>query len=169
MTHQTMTRQTIDCRSAPNEVGCTLTISGGPEEVLAAAVQHAVTVHGHSDTPELREMLRGALVEAPTVSAPGAFLQLFEFTTDHAGEEIADIQRRWAEAIGDDARVRWSVLGRDRAQTGRYVAVVEFPSHDDAMVNSAHPATATFATELSALCQTGPQFHDLDVYTADSY
>ena len=169
MTPQTMTRQIIDCRSAPNDVGCTLAISGGPAEVLDAAVQHAVAVHGHADTPELREMLRGALAEQPTVSAPGAFLQLFEFTTDHPGEAVSAIQRRWADAIGDDVRVRWSILGRDRAQSGRYVAVVEFPSYDDAMVNSAHPATATFATELIALCRSGPQFHDLDVYTADSY
>jgi len=166
---QSITRQSIDCRSVPNEIGCTLALSGTPDEVLAAAVQHAVTVHGHTETPELRDMLRGALTEQPTVSQPGAFLQLFEFTTDHPGEAVSAIQRRWADAIGDDVRVRWSILSRDRSQNGRYVAVVEFPSYDDAMVNSAHPATATFAAELTALCRSGPQFHDLDVYTADSY
>ncbi|MBS0494703.1 MAG: DUF1059 domain-containing protein, partial [Proteobacteria bacterium] len=28
-----------------------------PKELLEAAVQHAVSVHGHKDTPELRQQL----------------------------------------------------------------------------------------------------------------
>jgi len=59
-----MTRKMIDCRAVPNEVGCTLTIAGQEEELLDAAVAHAVAKHGHQDTPELREMLRGALTDA---------------------------------------------------------------------------------------------------------
>ena len=58
-----MTRKTLDCRSAPNDVGCTLAISGEPDELVAAAAQHAVTVHGHADVPELREQLRGLLAD----------------------------------------------------------------------------------------------------------
>lgn len=54
----------IDCRSVPNEIGCTLAISGQEEEVLDAAVAHAVAKHGHEDTPELREMLRTSLRDA---------------------------------------------------------------------------------------------------------
>jgi hypothetical protein len=34
-----MTRKTIDCRTAPNDVGCTLTISGEPGELVAAAAR----------------------------------------------------------------------------------------------------------------------------------
>ncbi len=58
-----MTRKIIDCRATPNEAGCTLTIAGEPQEVLDAAALHAVTVHGHTDGPDLRAMLRGALAE----------------------------------------------------------------------------------------------------------
>jgi predicted small metal-binding protein len=57
-------RKMIDCRSVPNEIGCTLTIAGQEEEVLDAATAHAVAKHGHEDTPELREMLRGGLQDA---------------------------------------------------------------------------------------------------------
>jgi len=32
--------------------------------VLDAAVAHAVAKHGHQDTPELQEMLRGGLQDA---------------------------------------------------------------------------------------------------------
>ena len=60
-----MSRKTIDCRSMPNEVGCTLSISGEEEEVLRAASQHAVDVHGHEASPELTEGLRSMLQDAP--------------------------------------------------------------------------------------------------------
>jgi len=59
-----MTRKMIDCRKVPSDIGCTLTIAGTEEEVLDAAVAHAVAKHGHEDTPELREMLRGGLETA---------------------------------------------------------------------------------------------------------
>jgi predicted small metal-binding protein len=59
-----MARKMIDCRKAPSESGCTLTIAGEEEEVLDAAMVHAATKHGHSETPEMREMLRGSLEPA---------------------------------------------------------------------------------------------------------
>jgi predicted small metal-binding protein len=59
-----MARKMIDCRSMPNEIGCTLTIAGEEDEVLDAAAAHAVAKHSHQDTPELREALRGALTNA---------------------------------------------------------------------------------------------------------
>ena len=54
-------RKVIDCRKLPSETNCTVTISGKEEEVLPLAVYHAVTVHGHKDTAELREQLRDML------------------------------------------------------------------------------------------------------------
>lgn len=33
-----MTRKTIDCRAVPNDVGCTLAITGEPGELVTAAV-----------------------------------------------------------------------------------------------------------------------------------
>jgi predicted small metal-binding protein len=54
-------RKVADCRAYPSEQNCSLTIAGTEQEVLDAAVQHAVSAHGHTDTPELREQLRGML------------------------------------------------------------------------------------------------------------
>jgi predicted small metal-binding protein len=51
----------IDCRDYPSEKNCSLKISGKEDEVLEAAVQHAVSVHGHQNTLELREELRPLL------------------------------------------------------------------------------------------------------------
>lgn len=54
-----MARNFIDCREYPSEINCTVSLSADSEaELLEAAVQHAVAVHGHTDTPELRETLR---------------------------------------------------------------------------------------------------------------
>ena len=55
-----MTRKAIDCRNYPSEMNCTVVLSADSErELLDASVQHAVAVHGHHDTPELRQQLKG--------------------------------------------------------------------------------------------------------------
>jgi predicted small metal-binding protein len=56
-----VSRKYIDCREMPSESNCDLAMSGSEEHILQAAVTHAVTAHGHQDTPELREQLRAAL------------------------------------------------------------------------------------------------------------
>jgi predicted small metal-binding protein len=59
-----MARKYIDCRQFPSETRCTVTISAdGEKELLDVAVQHAVAVHGHEDTPEFREQLKEAIRE----------------------------------------------------------------------------------------------------------
>ena len=53
-----MPRMFVDCREYPSEKNCTVAISADTkEELIDAAVQHAVTVHGHHDSPELRHEL----------------------------------------------------------------------------------------------------------------
>ncbi|WP_284577054.1 DUF1059 domain-containing protein [Streptomyces sp. 2P-4] len=54
-------RKVADCRDYPSEMNCTLTITGEEEEVIRAAAEHAASVHGETDTPELRETLRKML------------------------------------------------------------------------------------------------------------
>ena len=51
-------RKVADCRDMPSESGCTLAISGEEDEVVRAAAEHAASVHGHTDTPELRDEIR---------------------------------------------------------------------------------------------------------------
>jgi predicted small metal-binding protein len=54
-------RKSIDCRDYPSENNCSLKICGTEQEVLDAAVQHAVSAHGHENTPELRDQIRSRL------------------------------------------------------------------------------------------------------------
>ena len=68
----TGTRKVIDCRNFPTDKNCSLAISGTEEEVLDLAVLHASTVHGHENTPELREQIRSMLADESEVRAATA-------------------------------------------------------------------------------------------------
>jgi predicted small metal-binding protein len=63
-----MTRYYVDCREMPSETNCDLAMAGSEEHLVEAAANHAMTAHGHDDTPELRDEIRGAMKE----EVPGA-------------------------------------------------------------------------------------------------
>ncbi|AXK38474.1 DUF1059 domain-containing protein [Crenobacter cavernae] len=67
-----MGRLYIDCREYPSESHCSLAMSAdSAEELLEAAVQHAVAVHQHQDTPEFRQQIRQLFKEGtPPVESP---------------------------------------------------------------------------------------------------
>jgi hypothetical protein len=65
-----MERVMADCRRFESDSDCQLTIIGPADDVVAAAVQHAVASHGHEDTPELREGIRSTL-EPESAYVPG--------------------------------------------------------------------------------------------------
>jgi predicted small metal-binding protein len=67
-----MPRQYLDCREFPSESNCTVAIAADNErELLEVAVQHAVTVHGHTDTPEFRKQLASIIkTGTPPLEAP---------------------------------------------------------------------------------------------------
>ncbi|SNS52364.1 Protein of unknown function [Noviherbaspirillum humi] len=67
-----MTRKFIDCREFPSDMNCTVALSAdSDEELLEAAVQHAVAIHGHQDTPELRQQLGQLFREGtPPINRP---------------------------------------------------------------------------------------------------
>jgi predicted small metal-binding protein len=53
-----MARMVVDCRDYPSEMNCTVAISADTKkELVDAAAQHAVAVHGHQDSPQMREQL----------------------------------------------------------------------------------------------------------------
>ncbi|AJP56284.1 hypothetical protein UC34_03255 [Pandoraea vervacti] len=67
-----MTRKYIDCREFPSETNCSVALSADSEnELLEAAVQHAVTVHKHADSPALRSQLKTLFHDGtPPVESP---------------------------------------------------------------------------------------------------
>lgn len=59
-----MARMMADCRRFPSESNCSMVFIGEEDELVRAAAEHAVSVHGHEDTPEMREQFRGFLEPA---------------------------------------------------------------------------------------------------------
>lgn len=164
-----MTRMTMDCGTVPSESNCSLVITGEEDEVLRAAVAHAVEVHGHTDDAVLSEGIRASLTEATELDLqPGGFVQLIELRTDRA-DELTTMGKAWAEAIGPDRTARWRVLAADRNNPGRFLQLVAFPSYEAAMVNSKHPATNTFGEKLNHLSDGPVDFHDLDVQQVEVF
>jgi len=67
-----MGRKFIDCREFPSDNACSIAISADSEqELLEAAVQHAVSVHKHEDSPEFRQQLKSLFKEGtPPIERP---------------------------------------------------------------------------------------------------
>ena len=63
-----MGRMMADCRRWPSDINCSLTIIGEEDEVVSTAAEHAASVHGHEDTPELRKQLKEFLEPAEQYS-----------------------------------------------------------------------------------------------------
>lgn len=63
-----MSRKMADCRRWPSESNCSLVIIGEEDEVITAAAEHASSVHGHQDTPEMRAQLKDLLEPAEAYS-----------------------------------------------------------------------------------------------------
>jgi predicted small metal-binding protein len=64
-----MSRMMADCRRFESESDCSLVIIGEEDEVVRAAAEHAASVHGHEDTPEMREQLMALLEPAEAYQA----------------------------------------------------------------------------------------------------
>ncbi|WP_432720949.1 DUF1059 domain-containing protein [Jeongeupia wiesaeckerbachi] len=60
-----MSRKYIDCRDYPGST-CSVKISADTDaELLEATIEHAVKVHGHQDSPELRTQLSAMFKDEP--------------------------------------------------------------------------------------------------------
>ena len=94
------------------------------------------------------------------------FVQVIEITTTKVAE-VEELMSDWVAATQGHRSAQRSLLTKDRDRADTYVQVVEFPSYEEAMANSALPETAAFAERLSALCISGPTFRDLDVVRID--
>ncbi|SUA90301.1 Uncharacterised protein [Pandoraea pulmonicola] len=67
-----MVRKYIDCREFPSEMNCSVALCADSEsELLEAAVQHAISVHKHADSQELRSQLKTLFHDGtPPMEAP---------------------------------------------------------------------------------------------------
>ncbi|MBB5154043.1 DUF1059 domain-containing protein [Saccharopolyspora phatthalungensis] len=162
-----MARKIADCRKYPSEINCSLTIIGEEEEVLRAATEHAVSVHQHQDTPELRAQIRDLLVDETAAADGMSFVQLIEFKTGKRAE-LDRLLDEWEEATGGKRTATRAVLAQDHEQPGSYYEFVEFPSYEEAMRNSQLPEIDAVSRKMRAICDEEPTFHNLDVVRAEA-
>jgi hypothetical protein len=91
-----------------------------------------------------------------------SFIQIIEYETDHPDEIKALGDARMGEAPETPPGFRL-IVTRDRDRPNRYFTIIEFPSYEVAMENSAQPETDAFAKQMAALCTSGPRYYNLDV------
>lgn len=92
------------------------------------------------------------------------FVQIIEIETSHIDEvqKLADKFIAESQAQGR-TNVAHSTVTADRDHPGHYLNIVEFPSYEVAMENSARPETSDFARQLEALCDGPPIYRNLDI------
>ena len=87
-------RKIADCRLFPSESNCSLTITGSEEEVVRAAAEHAVSVHGHEDSAELRTQIRAMLADE---SPAGRYGTVMTATLTGSLDAVVQASREWVE------------------------------------------------------------------------
>ena len=96
-----------------------------------------------------------------------SFVQIVDFTTSKFDEmqALGDQFRKETEGKRGTARV---MACRDRDRADHYCLIVEFPSYEEAMRNSALPETDRMSRQMAALADGPVGFTNLDVLRVDA-
>ena len=99
------------------------------------------------------------------------FVQIIEYRTSKP-DEVAALaeefrQRRMSE--GDGPAPTRETTCADRDNPGRYFAIVEFASYDEAMENSKRSDTSEFAAKMMELCAGPATYYNLDVTESQDF
>lgn len=95
------------------------------------------------------------------------FIQIMEYETTHP-RDVDALLDEWLAATEGKRTATHEVHTQDRDHPGRYVDIVEFPSHASAMQNSELPETQRIAAKMRALCESDVRFLNLDVIRDES-
>ena len=95
-----------------------------------------------------------------------AFIQIIEFTTSRF-DEMESLMDEWVTRTEGKRTTSRGTVTADRDRPNTYVQIVEFPSYEEAMANSALPETGEFADRMTKLCDGPAIFRNLDVRRVD--
>jgi quinol monooxygenase YgiN len=90
------------------------------------------------------------------------FIQIIEYSTTKPDEAQAALDEFLAATGGSRANT-WARVTTDRDRPNVYLNIVEFPSYDVAMKNSASPETQALAEKMMKIADGPPTFRNLDV------
>lgn len=91
------------------------------------------------------------------------FVQLIEYRTTKP-EAVDELLSRWIADSGGRRTATRTRVGRDRHDPHHFVEILEFPSHEAAMLNSQLPVTKGIHEQFVELCTELPRFVDLDIF-----
>jgi len=94
-----------------------------------------------------------------------SFVQIIEYRTSKPDEVAAlnDEFRKTREAAGDGTAPALALTGADRDDPGRFFAIVQFGSYEEAMENSSRADTGEYAAKMMELCDGPAKYYNLDV------
>ncbi|MYW66453.1 hypothetical protein GTY65_20675 [Streptomyces sp. SID8379] len=91
------------------------------------------------------------------------FVQIIDFETQRYNEMQDLLDRFERQMQGTSGGPTHRILLQDREKSGRYLAIIEFESYDDAMRSNEHPEVAKLNEQLSALCTRQLAFTNCDL------
>jgi len=91
------------------------------------------------------------------------FVQIIDFETERMKEMRELVQQAEQRTAGHSGGPTHRLVLQDRNTPNRYLVLIEFDSHEDAMRNSNDPETTKMAEQIAALCTRTPSFTDCDV------
>ena len=99
------------------------------------------------------------------------FVQIIEYRTSKP-DEIAALMEQFSKnraAEGDGPSPVRGITCADRDEPGRYFAIVEFASYEEAMENSQRADTTEFSAKMMELCDGPGAFYNLDLVQTMEY
>ncbi|MFD8234412.1 hypothetical protein ACFV20_21360 [Streptomyces sp. NPDC059696] len=94
------------------------------------------------------------------------FVQIIEFETERLDEMQQVLEEAGQRNAGRTNGPTHSTLLKDRDKPGRYLALIEFDSYEEAMRNSDDPETSAMAQRLDALSTGERVYTNCDVLDA---
>ncbi|MFE0104381.1 hypothetical protein [Streptomyces sp. NPDC059009] len=91
------------------------------------------------------------------------FCQIIDFETDRIDEMRELIGQFDQQNAGRAGGPTHRIILQDRDNPRRYLVIVEFASHEDAVRNNERPETQQLSERLIAMCTRRPGFTDCDV------
>jgi len=90
------------------------------------------------------------------------FIQLVEFETNDI-EAVQNAIQKFRDEHPDIMTFTTSRVAEDRDKPGTYISIVEFPSYEEAMKQSNHPALSEFVQSIGLELMANPRFRNLEV------
>jgi len=91
-----------------------------------------------------------------------SYVQIIEFVTREPEQMKALSDKYLVDSEGKN-KVKRSMIYHDRAESRRYLAVVEFENREDAMENDNLPETEDFAEALAELSEVPLSYRTLEL------